>query len=323
MPPPPTTLVLTHADVRRLLDMDLAVAAVEDAFRALGEGRARMPPKVYLDLPEFDGDFRAMPAGLGDVAGVKWVNAHPRNRERHGLPTVLGVYVLSDARTALPLAVMDATLLTAFRTGAAGAVATRHLARPGFARVGFVGCGVQARMLRDAHRTLGAFAVLAADRDPAVAEAFARESGGRAVAVEEAAACEVVCVATPSTTPVLRRAWIRSGTHLNAMGADAPGKQELDPQILRDAHVVVDDRAQALHGGEVNVPLRAGLLDPGDIVATLGEVIAGLKPGRLGDEITVFDSTGLAVQDVALARAVYERARGRGVGLAIELVPAR
>jgi len=317
-----STLILAHADVRRLLDMALAMEAVEEAFRALGEGRARMPAKVYLELPEFAGDFRAMPARLGEVAGVKWVNAHPRNPERYGLPTVLATYVLNDAATALPLAVMDATLLTAYRTGAAGGVASRYLARPGFARVGFIGCGVQARMLLAAHRTLGTFEVLAADRDRRAAEALARDAGGRVVSAEEAAGCDVVCVATPSTTPVVQRAWIRPGTHVNAMGADAPGKQELDPQILLDAHLVVDDLPQSFHGGECNVPAAAGLLTADHVAATLGEVVAGRKPGRAGDEITVFDSTGLAVQDVALARALYERARARGVGTEIELVEA-
>lgn len=327
---PPHTLILTHADVRALCDMELAIAAVEAGFRAYAEGRARMPAKVYLDLPEYQGDFRAMPALLSPggaqqpaYAGVKWVNAHPHNRARFGLPTVMGVYVLSDPRNALPLAIMDATLLTALRTGAAAGVATKHLARLPLSRVGFVGAGVQARMFRDALRTLGDFELLAADRDPAAAQQFAAESGGSAVSVAQAAGCPVVCVATPSSAPVIQRAWIQPGTHVNAMGADGPGKQELDPQILREARIVVDEPEQSLHGGELNVPVMQGLLSAADIGATLGEVILGTRPGRrTADEITVFDSTGLAIQDVALAAALYERARERGVGRPLELVPA-
>jgi alanine dehydrogenase len=327
-----TTLVLTHTEVRALCDMELAISAVEAGFRAHAEGRARMPAKVYLELPEYEGDFRAMPALLGapdgsgtgrSYAGVKWVNAHPHNRTRFGLPTVMGVYVLSDPRTALPLAIMDATLLTALRTGAAAGVATKHLAKLPLTRVGFVGAGVQARMFRDALRTLGAFELLAADRDPAAAQQFAAESGGRPVSIEEAASCPVVCVATPSSSPVIARAWVRPGTHLNAMGADGPGKQELDPQILRDARIVVDEPEQSLHGGELNVPVTQGLLSAADIGATLGEVILGRRPGRrTPDEITVFDSTGLAIQDVALAAALFERAEQRGVGQPLALVPA-
>lgn len=320
---PNTTLILTHADVRALGDMPLAMDAVEEAFRAYAEGRARMPSKVYLDLPEHDGDFRAMPSLMGNYAGVKWVNAHPQNRARHNLPTVMGTYVLSDPRTAFPLAIMDATVLTALRTGAAAGVATKYLANRPFAKVGFIGTGVQARMFRDALRTLGDFELLAADLNQAAAEQFAAESGGRAVTVIEAAGCPVICIATPSSTPVLERAWIKAGTHINAMGADGPGKQELDPAILLAARIIVDEPDQSLHGGELNVPVEQGLLSAANIAATLGEVIAGRAQGRRSpEEITVFDSTGLAIQDVALAAAIYERARERGVGQAVELVPA-
>jgi ornithine cyclodeaminase/alanine dehydrogenase len=325
---PHQTLILTHADVRALCDMPLAMQAVEAGFRAYAEGKARMPAKVYLDLPEYQGDFRAMPSLLGDYAGVKWVNAHPHNGERYGLPTVLGTYVLSDPKTALPLAIMDATLLTALRTGAAAGVATKYLARLPLTRVGFVGAGVQARMFRDALATLGSFELYAADRNQAAAEAFARESqalGFRAHAVDvrEACASAVICIATPSSTPVISNDFVAPGTHINAMGADGPGKQELDIAILQRARIVVDEPEQSLHGGELNVPVAQGLLSERDIAATLGDVIRGAKPGRTSEgEVTIFDSTGLAIQDIALASALYERALARQVGVRVELVPA-
>lgn len=316
------TRILTYEDVALLADMELAVDAVERAFAAHARGDARMPSKVYLDLPEHQGDFRAMPSLMGDYAGVKWVNAHPNNRQRSGLPTVMGTYVLSDPRSGYPLAIMDATLLTALRTGAAAAVATKHLANLPLSRVGFIGCGVQARMFRDAHRVLGTFEVLAADRDDARARAFADESDGRVVSIAEAAACPVVCIATPSSTPVVQRAWIGPGTHINAMGADGPGKQELDVQILLDARVVIDELEQSTHGGELNVPITRGEYSESSIAATLGEVITGAKRGRTSPaQITVFDSTGLAIQDVALAAALYERALARDLGHAIAFVP--
>ncbi|MFT3922711.1 MAG: hypothetical protein QM778_09270 [Myxococcales bacterium] len=142
------------------------------------------------------------------------------------------------------------------------------------------------------------------------------------VSIEEAAGCPVVCIATPSLTPVLLRAWIRPGTHINAMGADGPGKQELDPQIVREARVVVDEPDQSIHGGELNVPISQGLFGPDIIGATLGDVIAAKAPGRQSPEqITIFDSTGLAIQDVAVAQAVYQRAKERGVGSRVALVP--
>jgi ornithine cyclodeaminase/alanine dehydrogenase len=219
---------------------------------------------------------------------------------------------------------MDATFLTALRTGAAAGVATKHLANLPLTRVGFVGCGVQARMFRAAHRALGSFELLAADVNPEAAQRFAAESGGRSVSIEEAARCPVICIATPSTKPVLLRSWIAPGTHINAMGADGPGKQELDPQILKDGRIVVDEPEQSLHGGELNVPVQQGLLSERDIAATLGRVLAGeAQPRRSAEDITIFDSTGLAIQDVAVAAAVYERAKARGMGTPVELVPTR
>ncbi len=263
-----------------------------------------------------------MPAYLAGSAGVKWVNAHPENPARHGLPSVLALYILSDPETAAPLAVMDGTLLTAVRTGAAAAVASRHLAKPAPRSIGFVGCGVQSRFLLEAHRVVfGALEVRAFDVRPEAAARFAAEAGGIAVSAEQAAGCDIVCTATPSRSPIVERSWIRNGAHINALGADAPGKQELDPRILTDAKVVIDDWEQATESGEVNVALHDGRYQREQIHGTLGEVIAGKKTAREGDEITVFDSTGLAIQDLALARHVYDRARERGLGAAMEIIP--
>jgi alanine dehydrogenase len=326
------TLILTRSDLERILSMALAVPAVERAFAAHGRGETRMPVKVYLPLPEHDGDFRAMPAFMDGAAGVKWVNAHPQNPSRHRLPTVRGVYILSNPATASPLAVMDATLLTAFRTGAAGAVASRHLARAGARSLGLVGCGVQAHYLLEAHRHVYGDAlteIVAADAVPAVADRFvaahAADAAGRlrVGTIEEAAACDLVCTQTPSRTPVVHRAWLRPGAHVNAMGADAPGKQELESQVVLDARVFVDDLDQASESGEVNVPLHTGVLARAQLRGTLGEVVAGKLTARTApdsDELTLFDSTGLAVQDVALARAAVDVARAQGLGLEVPLV---
>jgi alanine dehydrogenase len=316
------TLILTQRTIRSLITMDQVVPAVERAFLAHGRGKALMPPKVYIDLPQHGGDFRAMPAYLDGAVGLKWVNSHPQNPARHGLPSVMGVYILSDPDTARPLAIMDATWLTALRTGAAGAVASKYLALGQPRSLGFVGCGVQARVLYEAHRVIygDSLDLYMADASPAAAEAFAGEAGGDAVSVARAAGCDIVCTTTPARAPVVQRGWIAPGAHINAMGADGHGKQELDPAILRAAKVVIDDREQAVHSGEINVPLAAGELRIEDIHATLGEVVAGTKAGRMGSEITVFDSTGLAIQDVAVAQVIYELAQKRGVGQKVDLV---
>ena len=301
--------------------MEQVLTAVEGAFAAHGRDEALMPPKVYIDLPQHNGDFRAMPAYMNGAAGVKWVNSHSKNPENHGLPSVMGVYILSDPETAVPLAVMDATWLTALRTGAAGAVASKYLAVSQPRTLGFIGCGVQARVLLAAHQVIFSDLQLCmADAQASAAEAFAAEAGGTVVSTERAAGCDIVCTSTPSRTPVIERAWIADGAHINAMGADGPGKQELDPAILKAANVVIDDREQAIHSGEVNVPLHNGQFAESDIYATLGEIIAGRKSGRMASEITVFDSTGLAVQDVAVARVIYQAAKEADVGISVPLV---
>lgn len=316
------TRILTRADVARLLTMDMALAAVERAFLAHGRAEARMPSKVYLDVTEHGGDFRAMPAFLDGAAGVKWVNSHPENPARHGLPSVMGVYILSDPATARPLAIMDATLITAFRTGAAAGVATKFLAGRAPRTLGFVGCGVQARYLLDAHRALYPdLELIMADASEGAAQKFAAEAGGRVGSVAEAAGCDVVCTSTPVRKPVVRAAWVRPGAHINAMGADAEGKQELETALLTRARVFVDDLEQASHSGEINVPLHHGDLHIDQLAGTIGQVIAGKIAARPDAQaITLFDSTGLAVQDVALARRVFDAATAQGVGIEVPLV---
>lgn len=315
------TLVLTRSDVEQVATMDLAVAAVERAFAAFGRGEATMPPKVYLPIEDHDGDFRAMPSRLGDSAGIKWVNVHAQNRKRYGLPTVMAVYVLNNPANAFPLAIMDGTLLTALRTGAAGGVASKHLAQGAPKTIGFIGCGVQSYMLHDAHRVVfEGFESLAYDRNAANAQRFADRVGARAVSLEEAAGADIVCTATPSRTPLVEAQWIRPGAHINAMGADAPGKRELTTETLLAASVYIDDIHQATGSGEINVPLAAGDFSIDEIAGTLGEVIAGVLPKPDLAATTVFDSTGLAIQDVSVARAIYDAAEARSIGREIDLL---
>lgn len=316
-----TTLLLTQSQIRGLLDMNAVAQAVEGAFAAHGRGETLMPSKIYLSLPEGEGDFRAMPSFMQGAAGIKWVNAHPNNPKRHKLPTVMALFVLNDPDTALPLAVMDATLITAYRTGAAAGVASKYLARKDAKTIGFVGSGVQARFALDAHRlTYSNLQILCADLSTEAAEAFAKDVGGKVASVQEACGCDIVCTTTPSRKPVVQRSWLSQGCHINAMGADAPGKQELDPAILVEAGVFVDDVEQASHSGEINVPLHDGVFQSKGIRATLGAVIAGKGEGRRANEVTVFDSTGLAVQDLAVAKLLYERARAKKIGVEVDFL---
>jgi ornithine cyclodeaminase/alanine dehydrogenase len=214
---------------------------------------------------------------------------------------------------------MDATWLTAVRTGAAGAVASKYLAVSRPRTIGFVGAGVQARVLLAAHRVANPdLQVRVADATAETAAHFAAELGAEVTTLENACACDIVCTTTPVREPIVRADWIAPGTHVNAIGADGPGKQEMESSLLRRAKVVVDDLEQASHSGEINVPFHQGVLDASSIHGTLGEVVAGIRSGREGEEISIFDSTGLAVQDVAVAKLVYERALQSGRGTRVD-----
>ena len=316
------TLVLTQQEVESVLTMRDVMDAVERAFKLHGLGKTQMPPKVYLTFDK--GDLRAMPAYLDGKAGIKWVNSHPDNPKK-GFPTVMAVLIYNDPETGFPLAVMDATHITNMRTGAAGGIAAKYLARKDSKVFGFVGCGMQAKtQLLSLNEVFDIETVKAYDISREKAKSFAdfcSALGVECVAEEirDVCRCDVLVTTTPSRKPVVKNEWIEKGTHINAIGADAPGKQELDAEILLRGKVVVDDVAQAVHSGEVNVPISRGIFREEDIHATLGEIVAGKKKGREAeDEITLFDSTGLAIQDIATASVVYERAVEKGLGMKIE-----
>ncbi|MBI2869454.1 MAG: ornithine cyclodeaminase family protein [Chloroflexi bacterium] len=316
------TLLLRRSQVTGLLDMGEVIAAVEQAFRDWAAGRARMPAKAYLLLDK--GDFRAMPAAVPGAAGMKWVNVHPQN-PGIGLPTVMGTIIYSDPDTGYPLAIMDATEITAYRTGATSAVASRYLARKDSRTLGLIGAGRQAYTQLLAHAVLFNLELVKVF-DPsreAVSRLAARFPGltVREATAEDAAASDIVCTVTPTRQPVVMRSWVKPGVHINAVGADAPGKEELEPAVLSAAAVFVDDIKQASGGGEINVPVSRGLFKIEDIRATLGEVITGQKTGRASaGDITVFDSTGVAIEDIAVARLVYQKAAGAAGLLRLDLV---
>ncbi|TQQ81341.1 ornithine cyclodeaminase family protein [Halonotius terrestris] len=334
------TLLLDSDDVRANAPMAAVIPAVEAAFGAYERGDAQMPAKSYIDLPQYNGDFRSMPAYLSvdgdavetadaaddwDAAGVKWVNVHTDNADR-GLPTVLGTMIYSDPETAFPLSIMDGRELTMLRTGAAAAVATDHLAIEDATSLGIVGAGVQSYTQLEAIATVRPIEeVVIADRNAErVADFIAHFEDSfdlRGGEISEAAACDVLSTVTPVESPIVDRADVGEHTHINAIGADAAGKHELADQILLDAKLVIDDYEQTTHSGEINVPYSAGTLTDSDIYGALGEIVVGEKEGRTPEDgLTVFDSTGLAIQDVAAAHVVYTEANEADNGTAFDLL---
>lgn len=322
-------LWLNQSDVKGVLDMPSTLSAVESGFREHGLKQVQMPPKSYLYFTQHNGDLRTMPSLMEkqDIAGVKIVNVHPDNREK-GLPTVMAVVVLNSTETGAPLAVMDGSYLTDMRTGAAGGVAAKYLARQDSKVVGMVGVGDQARtQLLALSEVMDIDEVKIMCRKPSSCDEFEKEMQSvincdftRKDSIRGVCNCDILVTTTPVRSPIVKSEWVQEGTHINAIGADAMGKQELDPVLLKRSKIVVDDIFQASHSGEINVPISSGVFSENDIYAELGEVVAGIKPGRESDEeITIFDSTGLAVQDLVTANMVYEKALEKGIGKKLAL----
>ncbi|VVB86247.1 Alanine dehydrogenase [uncultured archaeon] len=321
-------LWLNRKEVESLLDMQGTIKVVEEAFRQHGLKKVQMPPKLYLYFKKHNGDLRTMPAYLEeqDITGVKIVNVHPDNPKK-GLPTVMALVVLNSTETGAPIAVMDGTYLTNMRTGAAGGVAVKYLARKDAKIVGFVGTGNQAiTQLLGINEVIDIEEIKATSTSEKGTLAFRQEMEKRIgcdivpkKSIEEVCDCDILVTTTPSREPIVMSEWIAEGTHINAIGADAPGKEELDPKILKRAKIVVDDIPQASHSGEVNVPISKKLISEKDICCEIGEVIAGRKKARMRDsDITVFDSTGLAIQDVATANMVYQKALEENMGIKLQ-----
>jgi alanine dehydrogenase len=327
---PEGTLVLKRKDVAALLAIDECIAAVEQAFKLHAEVSTPPPGVFGMHVP--GGGFH-IKAGLLDLKQSYFAaktNANfPDNRERFGLPVIQGVIVLCDARHGYPLAVMDSMEITVIRTGAATAVAAKYLARPDSSVATICGCGNQGRIsLRAMTRVLPLNRVYGFDKDVAQRERFARELSEE-LGIEVKAASDLgwavrqsdVCVTcTPSKQFFLNRDYVAPGTFVAAVGADNEEKQELDPTLMQASKVVVDLLEQCATIGDLHHALERGLMRRSDVHAELGEVIVGRKPGRTSaDEIIVFDSTGTALQDVAAAAIVYERAVAFGRGMTIDM----
>jgi ornithine cyclodeaminase/alanine dehydrogenase-like protein (mu-crystallin family) len=303
----PEIPVFSHDAVLRAVSPLEGIERVREAFVRHAHAEWTMPPKVYLESPP-GGDFRAMPARGGGLAILKWVTSFPGNPAR-GLPVVMGVVCASSADDGRALALLDAAAVTALRTGAVAAVAAQDLAREDARSVGIVGCGLHgawaARFLAAAEYGPG----VCYDVDPDAAGALAGELGWDVGSREDALGCDVVTCVTPGHEPVVTVAELRPGMHLSMLGADGPGKAEAEVEAVARCTLFCDEWEQASHGGELTAAVEAGLVTR-EQVTELGEVLTGGAPGRpSADAVTLFDSTGLAIQDLAIVRAVLEAHR--------------
>ncbi len=314
-------LILSRSDLEKVLNMRDVIDSVETAFRGLALGEVLMPMPYIIDVPKHNGVWGVKSALINtqDVVGVKLSSGYFENPVKYNLPSITGVVVIADSKHGIPLAVMDASVITAYRTGAVAGVAARYLARRDSKTAAVFGAGVQGRtQLMALAEVLKLTEARVYDIIPAAAEKFSKEMGGRlgidvkpVKSVEEALkGADVVSTATPSKTPYIKLAWLERGTHVTTVGSDHKGKQELETSVYDVAKVVVDKREVALE----KEYLRAELIH-----AELGEVVAGIKPGRVNsDELTVMDSSGLGIQDAAAGLAAYQLAKKKNLGTWVE-----
>ena len=326
---PPPLVILSGEDLTALMPFGEYVDAVADAFRMQAEGQAVAPAPMYV--PTEGGGFHVkagrLPIGPG-YAAFKVNGNLPENRAKHGLPTIQGAILLFDASTGSPVALLDSVEITLKRTGAATAVAAQHLARPESQVATIYGCGAQGRsQLAALRHTLDIRRVFLVDTDAVAAERFANEVARAGLDVDvpakpsdAASTSDVIVTCTSSRVPFLGPTDVRPGTFIAAIGADHPDKSEIHPALMMRARVVTDLTEQCSYMGDLHHALEAGTMRASDVHAELGELVAGRKPGRTqADEITLFDGSGVGIQDVAASARAYQRARERGAGFRISL----
>ena len=322
------TLLLTREEVASILTIDACISAVEQVFKMYGEGQTS-PPGV-LGVHAKDGGFH-IKAGVLELNRPYFaakVNANfPQNAKRFSLPLIQGVIVLCDAENGHPLAVTDSIEITIQRTGAATAVAAKHLARTNSKTLTICGCGNQGSVSLNAVSEFFSFEkVFAYDTDHEQAEKLARKAGESGLGVEvvqnlsdAVKESDVLVTCTPSKQSFIKQQWLRPGTFIAAVGADSEDKQELEPDVLARNKTVVDIIDQGATIGELHHAIDVGLMTRNDVHSELGEIVAGRKVGRSSpDEIIIFDSTGMALQDVIVAATIYEKAMAAGLGQMID-----
>ncbi len=326
------TLLLTGKEVKGLLNMPDAILAVEQGYKAYNQNMVEQPPIVSIDITEYNGemDIKAGYSKATEMIAVKTAVGYWDNPKRYQLPTGLAVITLYDAKNGYPICIMDGSLITGYRTGAAGGVSAKILARENSESVGVIGAGSQARMQVMAInevlpvKTVKVWSPVEEEqiKYKKDMESLLNISVTPCSQAEEAVSdSDIVVTATPAKALIVRSRWIRPGTHIIAIGADMEGKQELDPKIFSLAKVVVDSKSQCIARGETQNPVKAGILAPEDIYAEIGEILSGTKSGRENqEEVTLFDSTGMSIQDNMTACKIYEKAVISGAGNYIQLI---
>jgi len=326
-------LILTKTDLEKILAMREVMEVVEGAFAQLAKGMVKMPLRTIIGVDEYKGFIFYMPAYLegSDALAVKIVSLYEENLEKYSLPTIFATIQLNDPKTGMPLALMEGGYITAMRTGAASGVATKYLARENSRVVGIIGAGAQARMqlwaVSEAGDVEKAFVYDAVtERAKGYAEEMSKRLGVNIIAVSSAEKAvreaDILITATTAKEPVLNGNWLQPGTHINAIGWMGRDARELDSNTVKGTKLIVDSKEAVLaESGDILIPIREGVITKDHIYAELGEIVIGRKAGRVSDnEITLWKSVGLAIQDAATAKLAYQKAQEMNVGREIKLL---
>lgn len=326
------TLLLNGQEVEQLLDIKTTVEAVREGYKALGQNKVFMPPISSIDVEEHHGemDFKMGYSRQEEIIGIKMAGGYWDNPKKYNMPSGLAVICLFNAVNGAPLCILDGTMITGYRTAAAGTLGALCLARKNSQKVGVIGTGLQAKLqVRVLAEYFDIKQVVVHGREESrkryveeMAQLLPQIRFVAAETAEEAVRdADIVITTTPSRQALVYDQWIKPGTHINAIGCDADGKQELDPQIFRRAKIVNDKISECVCRGDTQHAIKQGLIRQEDIYAEIGQLLLGEKPGRVSeDEITIFDTTGLSIQDINTSLFIYRKAKQLNMGQEIEIV---
>ncbi|MBA4495787.1 ornithine cyclodeaminase family protein [Paenactinomyces guangxiensis] len=315
-----------------MLSMESVISAVEEAYSLFSMNKVKLAPVVSIEVENHHGemDIKSGYDQSSEIIGVKLAVGYWNNPEKYGLPSGLATIVLLDGRNGIPLAIMDGGLITDLRTGAAGAVSAKYLARTNSKKVAVLGTGTQARMQILALSCIfdiGEIRIWGRNKEKVQDYIVEMKEKVKTKLIpsdtpkECVQGADIIITTTPSKSPLIEKSWIDKGSHLICIGTDMPGKQEIDPEIFSGATIVVDSLSQCRERGEIQHALQTGLITEQDIYAEMGDIILGKKPWRnSSEEITIFDSTGLSIQDVSVAKMVLKMAKDRKIGKSIQFL---
>lgn len=320
------TLLLNKDEVSKLIDMQMVIDAVEKGYVAFNQKKAIQPNIMSIEIPKNNGelDIKACYLESTDKISVKAASGFWDNRKKYNINNSLSTVIIFDGKTGAPKCIMDGSLITGYRTGAAGAISSKYLAKNNSKIIAIIGCGNQAKMQVKALKEILDFKKInvwsISPKDMQDYKTDVEEMLGVSVNVCDTAKnavnnADIIISTTPSKEPIVKKDWLKKGVHIVAVGADMEGKQELDENIFADAKIVNDNIAECIHRGETQNPINKSIIKKSDIYSEIGEIIAGEKIGRENDsEITIFDTTGMAVQDNVTAIAIYEAAIKQNIG---------